>query len=210
MDVQDLIVQLSHIGRRIQVPQEFIQKGMPLLLEALDPLAKQLRFYRAVPQGLILVASSQEGDASQDMISYDDHPLYRQALETNQVTIDPQNHYVLAPITITNPQEVLLEVELTPHGALEYGRPFLRERIGTVTQLFQLTFSDAIKTWALDKLTEISSLLNQANDFESIARVLGENLVTQGQFVSINFLIMVLMAIPKDSGWWRPPAAAAS
>ena len=62
MDVQDLITQLSQIGRHIQTPQEFIVQGMPLLLEALAPLAEHLHFYRVVPEGLILMASTQPDD----------------------------------------------------------------------------------------------------------------------------------------------------
>ena len=136
MDVQDLITQLSQIGRHIQTPQEFIVKGMPLLLEALSPLAEQLRFYRAMPEGLILVASTQANDQAREIVTYDDKPVARQTLEANEVTVDPQNSYVLAPFEITNPQDAVLEVQLSAQGSLEYGRPFLREQVGTVAQLF--------------------------------------------------------------------------
>jgi|GEM_PF-4953702 len=200
MDVQDLITQLSQIGSHIQTPQEFIVKGMPLLMEALAPLAEQLRFYRAVSEGLILLASTQGEDISGEIIPYDEKPLFRQVLETNEVTVDPQNVYVLAPIKITRPQEAVLEIKLTPQGSLEYGRPFLRERVGTVAQMFQFLLGDTIKTWALDKLISISALLNQAADFEGIARILGTHIAAPGQFTSINLLDYDLEGQPK--GFW--------
>lgn len=200
MDVQDLITHLSQIGRHIQTPQEFVVKGMPLLVEALAPLAEHLRFYRAVPEGLILVASSQTGDLSQDIIPYSEKPVAHQALEANEVTVDPQNLYVVAPIEVSKPHDAVLEVQLTSQGSLEYGRPFLRERVGTVAQLFQFLLGDAIKTWALDKLTTISALLNQAGDFEGVAKILGTHLITRGQFTSINLLDYDLTGQPK--GFW--------
>jgi GAF domain-containing protein len=200
MDAQDLIKKLSQIGRHIQTPQEFIVKGMPLLVEALAPLAEQLRFYRAVPEGLILVASTNTNDQSRDIITYDEKPTARQALEASEVTVDPQNTFVLAPIEITSPQDAILEVQLSSQGSLEYGRPFLREQVGTVGQLFQFLLSDAIKTWALEKLTTISTLLNQAEDYEGVVKILGQYLVTRGQFISINLFDYDLGGEPK--GFW--------
>ena len=200
MDVQDLITQLSQIGSHIQTPQEFIVKGMPLLMEALAPLAEQLRFYRAASEGLILLASTEGENISGEIIPYDDKPFFRQVLETNEVTVDSQNTYVLAPIKITKLQDAVLEIKLTPQGSLEYGRPFLRERVGTVAQMFQFLLGDSIKTWALDKLTSISALLNQAADFEGIARILGTHIAAPGQFTSINLLDYDLEGQPK--GFW--------
>ncbi len=200
MDVQDLIRQLTHIGSRIQTPQEFVLKAMPVLLKALEPVGETLRFYRVVPQGLILMASTVEGDVAREITAYDDLSAYHQVLETGDTTVDVQNQFVLAPLAIIRPKEALLEVWLTAHDTAQQDQAALRSQVGLVTQIFQMMLSDTIKTWALDKLTLISSSLNQATGFESMAEILGHNLISRGQFTSINLFDYEFDGAPK--GFW--------
>lgn len=201
MDVQALLTDLDQASRRIRAPQDFIEAGLPALQQALAPVAHAIRLYRVMPEGLIFMQSiPSQPDQASEVLPYTHYPLHHQVLSAGEIGISPDNRFIVAPLAFTRAGEALLEVEVAPHSTPADASSSLRDQVSLATQIFQLKLADTLKTWALEKLTDISADLTQATDLESIGAVLARHLLTRGQFTSINLLDYDLNG--EMTGFW--------
>jgi GAF domain-containing protein len=186
--VNDFILTLRQLARTDPNPAVLQEQAIPLLLEALQPIAESVEIYRATHDQVTQVSSPTNNAEHTITRNLKDLPYYAQALQRKETVIALESRLIITPIIINDTPELLIKIAIQPDYPLEDHAGLAKAQIDALIQPLTLLLESLYMQQAVGQLTHASNAISSATTYQEVATILAQSVLERGQFLTINVL----------------------